>query len=134
MAFSKTCHYCLTFHADFLRASSHVHSCSKEQLTFTSVLFIYISAKYRLVIQGRRRGGEGGSISYLWQTVKLHPVLQLGRQPRKQLRERYTCILQKYFHLTLSLLISSRRPRPYQASLCLHLLPYLHTKLIKLLR
>ena len=57
MAFNKTCHYCLTFRADFLRASSHVYSCSKEQLTFTGVLFIYISAKYRLVIQGRRRRG-----------------------------------------------------------------------------
>ena len=60
MAFNKTCHCCLTFHADFVRASSHVHLCSKEQLTFTGVLFIYISAKYRLVIPGRRRRGGGG--------------------------------------------------------------------------
>ena len=96
MAFNKTCHYCLTFHADFLRASSHVYSCSKEQLTFTGVLFIYISAKYRLVIQGRR------SIS----GRQLSCIQCCNQVPNRA--SSYTCILQKYFHLTLSLLISSQ--------------------------
>ena len=70
MAFNKTCHCYLTFHADFVRASSHVHLCSKEQLTFTGVLFIYISAKYRLLYRGEGGGGGGGGG-------------QLGRQPSK---------------------------------------------------